>query len=220
MNLPVLFPSMKHNDIRANSHSQISPLEEFGLGIQVFKIDSTKAAEQDRRKPRQMMKHIENPMQKTVANTQKKPHILPSLSLEKHIYQPQVTKQRQTTVEKKKPSYGQKLSRENDEKKPIEKKPSWGQSQKSGQPEQNVTAPTTILAVKEKQIVEPHFRGPLNQLNSFYALMEDAQTQNEREIKRLKREGEEGEEIRWRLQCKNDRKCLVEEIVQDQDCFF
>lgn len=79
---------MKHNDIKANSHSQISPLEEFGLGIQVFKIDSTKAAEQDRRKPRQMMKHIENPMQKTVANTQKKPHILPSLSLEKHIYQP------------------------------------------------------------------------------------------------------------------------------------
>lgn len=50
---------MRANDKKHNSHQQMSlPPEEFGLGIQVFKIESSKLTQDDRTKQRKIIKNI------------------------------------------------------------------------------------------------------------------------------------------------------------------
>lgn len=50
---------MRANDKKQNSHQQMPlPLEEFGLGIQVFKIESSKVTQEDRTKQRKIIKNI------------------------------------------------------------------------------------------------------------------------------------------------------------------
>lgn len=58
--LPQLVPSMKPNPNK--SIDKIS-MDQFGLGIQVFKITSHKSIDGDKRK---MMQHIENPTKNVV----------------------------------------------------------------------------------------------------------------------------------------------------------
>ena len=74
---------MRTNDKKQNSHQQMAlPAEEFGLGIQVFKIESSKVTQDDRSKQRKIIKNIENPVfTKPSVIVAKKPNVLPSLSV-------------------------------------------------------------------------------------------------------------------------------------------
>ena len=58
-------------------------LEEFGLGIQVFKIEAAKAKEASHLQPRKFMKNIENPTIYQPDPPPKRTQVLPSLSCEK-----------------------------------------------------------------------------------------------------------------------------------------
>jgi len=50
---------MRTNDKKQNSHKQMPlPPDEFGLSIQVFKIESSKVAQEDRNKQRKIIKNI------------------------------------------------------------------------------------------------------------------------------------------------------------------
>jgi hypothetical protein len=60
MNLPLIIAPMKKND-RKPIPQQPATLEEFGLGIQVFKIDSK--ADHDPQRQRRAIQNIENPKQ-------------------------------------------------------------------------------------------------------------------------------------------------------------
>lgn len=73
---------MKNNGKRGNMLEQSAPnFEQFGLGIQVFKIESNKNVEGDQSNQRKMFKNIENPnFAKPNAFALKRTNILPSLS--------------------------------------------------------------------------------------------------------------------------------------------
>jgi hypothetical protein len=50
---------MRGSEKKHTSYQQMAlPMEEFGLGIQVFKIESSKLTEDDRTKQRKIMKNI------------------------------------------------------------------------------------------------------------------------------------------------------------------
>ena len=52
----------KQNDQKFSINDHNIPKEEFGLGIQVFKIQSTKAIESNPPKPKKTIKNVENPI--------------------------------------------------------------------------------------------------------------------------------------------------------------
>ena len=72
---------MKGSDKKGSQPVMSSSADQFGLGIQVFKIESSKVVQDDRSKQRKAIKNIENPtFTKSSAPITKKPHVLPSLS--------------------------------------------------------------------------------------------------------------------------------------------
>ena len=72
---------MKGSGKKSGDVPMASSADEFGLGIQVFKIQSSKISNEDNSKPRKAIKNIENPgFVKSSAPLAKKPQVLPSLS--------------------------------------------------------------------------------------------------------------------------------------------
>jgi hypothetical protein len=88
MIFPVIEPSRMKNNHKASSQPQMaSSVDQFGLGIQVFKIENSKlTATEDKNKQRKAIKQIENPnFSRNIPSATKKPHVLPSLSTEKKL---------------------------------------------------------------------------------------------------------------------------------------
>lgn len=121
MNLPLIIVPMKKNDRKPIPQQPVAP-EEFGLGIQVFKIDSK--VDHDPQRQRKAIQNIENPKQaehnkptafqrapergkpdRSQMQQTKKPHILPSLSTEKKWSATCQTEPRKNTVEKRVPGF-------------------------------------------------------------------------------------------------------------------
>jgi hypothetical protein len=109
---------MKNSDKKAGSQPAMFSADQFGLGIQVFKIESSKLANDDKNK-RKAIKNIENPaFTKSSAPIPKKPHVLPSLSVEKKMANTTLKEpsreriERRATIEKKKKPYVHSSSKE------------------------------------------------------------------------------------------------------------
>lgn len=85
MNLPLI----NNRNIRPSAKSQhplaqsAPSLEEFGLGIQVFKIEASKPIDNNQSQPRKPIKNIQSPPSLQPQPLPKRNQILPSLSCEK-----------------------------------------------------------------------------------------------------------------------------------------
>lgn len=117
-------PEQKYNPSDHNV-----PKEEFGLGIQVFKIQSTKAIDSNPPKPKKITKNIENPIfEQPTVQTVKRAQMLPSLSVDKKARTGGLNdtlKERKATVEKKKLVLQTESIKEFDERpRPADKKQS------------------------------------------------------------------------------------------------
>jgi hypothetical protein len=89
------------------------------------------------------------------------------------------------------------------------------QSAKAVQPEQS------IVVARERETVQINYRKALNDLQNFSQKLEETEQENLREIKRLRREKENVEaELGWHLKCKDDRRLLVELMVDQTEPFF
>ena len=116
-------------DQKFNSNDHNVPKEEFGLGIQVFKIQSTKTIDPNPPKPKKTNKNIENPISELpTVQTVKRTQMLPSLSVDKKARTGGLNdtfKERKATVEKKKIVLQTDSIKEFDERpRPAEKKQS------------------------------------------------------------------------------------------------
>lgn len=212
---------MKSNDRKHHSYEQMTPpVEEFGLGIQVFKIESNKLLDGDRQNQRRAIKNIENPaFVKAAVFPVKKPQVLPSLSTEKRSKfsgNNETLKERRTTVEKKKLSNLPDTVKEGEEKRRGFQKKSVSTQQvlKNALPEQPAPLP------KEKEKIQLHYRKSMNQIVNFYSRLEEAEADNLKEIRRLKKlkdgsgQGEEQLAREMRLR-ENKSEMVLEMVYQD-----
>lgn len=189
MSLPVINNrNTKNLQKKGNLQEINSPnLQEFGLGIQVFKIEANKVADSNPGKQRRFMKNIENPTSAQPAPTHtKKTHILPSLSCEKRqklgILNDTML-HRRTAVQNKKPSLQPDIIKQVEQRKrPVEKKTVGANYGTKITPfEQTNQVP------EEKTVVYQHYHPSYNEISMFYSQLEERQLENNKEIKRLRK---------------------------------
>ena len=85
--------------------------------------------------------------------------------------------------------------------------------QKSAQPVEAVA--------REREVVYRDPRAAFNQLGDFEQRMEEAEEHNLREIRRLRREKENDEEVlEWRLRCRSERVLLIDSLLNEEKPLF
>lgn len=82
--------------------------------------------------------------------------------------------------------------------------------------------PAPLKEVKEKEIIHLNWIPSLNQIVQLEIDLETAEADNEKQIRRLKKEKEnvDQDELQKRLNCRQLRTGLVQTIVQAEDPFF
>ena len=174
----MILPMTNNRNARPEQKFNLSdhnvPKEEFGLGIQVFKIQSTKTI--DPNPPKQKKpKNVDNPIfEQPAVQTVKRAQMLPSLSVDKKTRTGGLSdtfKERKATVEKKKLVLPADSIKEFDERhRPGEKKPSGTQ-----QASKAALAEQAASLANEKQIVQNHYNPAYNSLIDFYERLEERQ---------------------------------------------
>ena len=206
--------SKQQNNLGANMES---PQDMFGLGIQVFKIDSKKSPSLNSSAghARQNMKNIECPDKKSSnisVKAKKTSGLLPSIT--DHIIRP-TSKPSKQKVEKKTSSYNKiEIIKENKEaKKPpavrTNKSTNSGDTNKLNQSKGVSKGKEEPLKADEEKIVKKNWRDPLNSLVEFYVKSEEFQ-ENELTKNGRKRNSE------WL----GDEKTFIEGYSSMQGCFY